>query len=150
MPSNVAVDHPKQRLLFFVVDDIDDAKKNKLHDLINKLLLLRSWIISPPQFVSVIETDKIEDSNDFADSVGVEFEIYSAQSPVSLSKDVDLQHFNEVEYLVEALRGFSEQEKVDFEVELDDTYVGAIERGVVNPTLSIGFLGEWKKRLAFC
>ena len=79
--------------------------------------------------------------------MGGELEIYSAVHPLKLPKDIDRQHLEEVEAIVNAVRGLSEHEQLAFEFELDGIYVGAVDDGIINKTLKVGLLNEWEKGL---
>jgi hypothetical protein len=145
---NVAPNHPKQKLLFFVAQDLDDASRASVRDFVLRLASLRHWLNGPPRFVN--SRDEPEDAahgDSPVETVGGYLEIYSALPPWILPRELDLQHFNEVTALVEALRDFSRQQSLAFELELGETFVGAITDGELDRSLAEGLLGEWKRQL---
>lgn len=140
------MNHPRQKFLFFVAQDINDSIRDKIIQLIINIASSRSWIIGPPRIISII--DKMEAKQDSPiETLGGELEIYSATHPLTLPRDIDRQHLEEVEAIVEAVRVLSEHEQLAFEFELDGVYVGAIDDGIINKTLRVGLLNEWKKGL---
>lgn len=140
------MNHPRQKFLFFVAQDITDSIQDKIIQLIKNITSSRSWIIGPPRIVSSI--DKMEATQDSPiETLGGELEIYSAAHPLTLPKDIDRQHLEEVEAIVEAVRVLSEHDQLAFEFELDGVYVGAIDDGIINKTLRVGLLDEWEKGL---
>ena len=140
------IHHPRQKFLFFVAQDINDSIRSKIRQLIDTISSSRSWIIGPPRFVdSVDKIGTIQDSP--IETLGGELEIYTALHPLKLPKDIDRQHLKEVEAIVDAVRVLSEYEQLAFEFELDGVSVGAIDDGIINKTLRVGLLNEWKKGL---
>lgn len=143
MLKTVSPDHPKQKLLFYVAQDVDESVRNTIHQLVDRLANSRSWVIAPPRFVDV------EDSGETpVETVGGELEIYSALASVGLARDVDRQHFDEVVSVVDAVKTLSAQAGLAFEFELDGNFVGAIEDGELDRSLRVGLLEEWKKHLS--
>jgi len=135
MLNNVIQNQPRQKLLFYVDQDVNEDITKKICDMVDHLAVSRSWLLAPPRVVTV-DT-----------SVGGELEIYSALPPMVLEKDVDRKHLDEVEDVVEAVRKLSESEQLVFEFELDGTYVGTIEDGEIDRTLRVGLLDEWRSHL---
>ncbi len=74
-------------------------------------------------------------------------EIYSASQPNILSTDMDLKNLDEVEELISAVRDLSEREGLSFEFQLDTTYVGSIDDGVIDRALLEGLLVPWRDNL---
>jgi hypothetical protein len=139
--------HPKQRLLFFVAQDIDSEIQKKVRSFIDKLARSREWVIRPPKIVDSSVDDGSLEIDSPVVTVGGYVEIYSAFPGTDLPKDIDRQHLEEVEYLIEQIRKFSENNMLAFEFELDRNFVGSIEDGVLDRTLREGLLGEWRKQL---
>jgi hypothetical protein len=147
-PASVADDHPKQRLLFFVARDVDDGIRGAVLDFVNQLALRRHWSNGIPRFVNNIEEPEDASGEDMPfENLGGYIEIYSALPPWTLPHEVDIQQLDEVTDLVNALRDFSRQHLLEFELELDDTFVGAITDGEVDRSLAEGLLGEWRRQL---
>jgi hypothetical protein len=140
--------HPKQKLLFAVASDLDDTIRADMKTLVHELAASRQWVIAPPRFVDSKEEPQDTSGNDVAiETVGGYLELYSAWPPWKVPRDIDLQHLDEVEQLVGALRDVSLRRKLEIEFELDGTFVGAIIAGEMDRLLSVGLLGEWRRHL---
>lgn len=74
-------------------------------------------------------------------------EIYTALPPRGLPVELDRLHLEEVVALVEALKKFSAKNGLEFEIEVDGRFVGAIEAGEEDRNLRDGLIGEWGKHL---
>jgi hypothetical protein len=147
-PVCVAQDHPTQRLLFFVAQEVDDGIRRDVRDFVSKLTSQRHWLIGAPRFVNCREEPEDTSGEDMPiETVGGYIDLYSTLPPWTLPREIDAQHLDEVTSLVSALCEFSRQHRLEFELELDGTYVGTITEGVVNRSLSEGLLGEWWRRL---
>jgi hypothetical protein len=81
------------------------------------------------------------------ETVGGFLEIYSALPPLTLPREIDLQHLDEVTALVNALRDFSREFSLSIEFELDGELIGAIDNGEMDRSLAEGLLGEWRRQL---
>jgi hypothetical protein len=66
---------------------------------------------------------------------------------LQLPREIDLQHFNEVNDFITAIQEFSREHQLTFEFELDATFVGSITNGKMDRSLAQGLLGEWKQQL---
>jgi hypothetical protein len=140
--------HPTQKLLFTIVSDLDDTIRADMKTLVHELAASRQWVIGPPQFVDSKEEPQHTSGNDVViETVGGYLEIYSAWPPWKVPRDIDLQHLDEVEGLVAALRDLSRRRKLEIEFELDGTFVGAIVEGEMDRLLSVGLLDEWRRHL---
>jgi hypothetical protein len=139
--------HPKQRLLFFVAQYVDDDIRACVRDFVVRLASLRGWVNGPPRFVNGRETGDTLRGDTPIETVGAYLEIYSALPPLILPRDIDVWHLQEVTALVDAVRDFSREANLAFEFELDGTYVGAITDGTMDRALSEGLLEEWKRQL---
>jgi hypothetical protein len=147
MAAALAPDHPKQRLLFFVAQELDDRVRANVAELVARLSESRSWVIGPPQFVDERSEAASAPGDAPIETVGGTIEIYSALPPSTLPRDIDRQHLEEVEALVSAICRFSQDHRVAFEFELAGTFVGAVEGGRMDRVLADGFLGEWRRLL---
>ena len=140
MTEEALANHPRQKLTFYP-DNLakfqeDSVQRALFSDLQNQ----RHWQISPP----------LPFHNDTAKTkaiVGGYLEIYSATDPLSLPESVDRGHFEEVKLLLNRLCEVSKSHGITFELELEDIYVGAIEKGRMNTSLTEGFLSEWESGL---
>lgn len=148
MSIGIEPNHPKQKLMFYVAQDVNEQIRKKVRGLLEQLVGRRLWVIAPPKFVDAVDEPE-EGTNDApVETLGGELDIYSALSATKLSKDVDRQHLEEVEEIVEGVRLLSEKEELTFEFVLDGTYVGAIEDGTIDRTLKVGLLDEWRKHVS--
>ena len=145
MPSP---NHPKQRLLFFVAEDLDDATRGLVRDFVQRIASVRRWLNGPPRFVNSLEEPEDASRGDMpVKTVGGYLEIYSGIPPWRLPREIDLQHFEEVTALVNALRDFSREHHLSIEFELNGEMIGAIDDGEMDRSLAEGLLGEWKRHL---
>jgi len=148
MASNVDLSHPKQELLFYLTEFANSDVVNELRELIDRLANSRQWLIGPPVFMHGEESLlKAESASDVIETIGGSLEIYSALPPLKLPLEIDRQQFDEVTTLINELCFFSRARNLIFEFELDEVYVGAIERGSMDRSLEQGLLGEWQRQL---
>lgn len=149
MPTEIAADHPKQKLLFFVAQDIDDGTRVLVEELVNRLVRARSWVNGAPQFVDEIEEGNEEWSLEDLpiETVGGYIELYSAHPPWKVPRELDKRHFEEVAYLVDSLRDASRQHGLAFELELDGAHVGSITGGRIDRLLAEGLIEPWRRNL---
>lgn len=134
------LDHPKQRLIFYVAQDFDQSISSGVQQLVNELAASRAWSIAPPSFIDEVDENSLE-------VLGGMLEIYSALPPNTLPHDVDSKNLEEVEALVGAVRALSEKNGLSIEFQLDATYVGSIEDGVIDRILQEGLLVPWRDNL---
>jgi len=144
MPSEIAYDHPKQKLLFYIAQDFEDDLPPEVERVIAEIARGRNWLIGPPVFMDELHASNLGTP---VRTVGGVLEIHSALPPWNLPIDVDRQHLDEVTWLVEALRQFSFVRSLAIEFELEGTFVGSVEDGQIDRTLSEGLLGEWRRAL---
>lgn len=130
----------KQKFIFYVAQDLDQSIRSDVQKLVNEIAALRIWSIAPPSFV-----DEIDESG--TEVVGGVLEIYSAWPPNILSIEMDSKNLNEVEDLVGAVQKLSERENISFEFQLDTTFVGAIDDGVIDRVLLDGLLVPWRDHI---
>lgn len=146
MSSNIKTSHQKQRLLFFVAQDVDADIRDAMRAVVESLVNHREWLIQPPKFVDTIDYVGTR-AEDFPDeTVGGTLEIYSAMDG-TLPRDIDAAALEEVECLVTAVTELSTSLALEIEFELDGVFVGAIEDGKLDKSLSEGLLGEWRRHL---
>lgn len=147
MMNEIAPDHPRQKLVFFITSDISESLRKSIERLVNELGVSREWILGPPIYISFVdEPDDVSKGDRPIETTGGYIELYSALPPWSLPEHVDRVHLEEVVSLIDALRDFSKKHSVSFEFELDGDNVGAIEDGVMDKCLSVGLIGEWKRK----
>ena len=148
MPPLLESHHPKQKLLFFVAQDIDEGKRVNVREFVQHLGLLRDWLNGPPHFVNCREEpEKLTPGDIPIETLGGYLEIYSALPPLILAHEIDQQHFDEVTALVAALQHISKEQNLTFELELDRTFVGTIAAGEMDHSLAEGLLGDWQRHL---
>jgi hypothetical protein len=141
-------DHPIQKLLFFTLQVIDDALRLKLEDSIEELAESRAWVLEAPQVVTVDEDwQKVSRADTPFQGTGVILPIYSGHPPNVVPPDVDRRQLDEVTDLVKQLCAFSQANDIAFEGELDQEFVGTINRGKMDRSLAEMFLGEWRRHL---
>src|SRR6266581_7595382 len=139
MPTSIAPNHPKRKLLFFVAQDLDDRIRANVREFVLGLASLRSWLNGPPRFVNSREEPLDTSRGDLpVETIGAYVEIYSALPPWTLPRDINLQHFDEVTALLKALCDFSRQHSLPIEFELDGELIGAVEDGEMDRSLSEG------------
>ncbi len=51
----IPLEHAKQKLIFYVAQDLDQSIKSDVQQLVNELAASRVWSISPPSFVDEID-----------------------------------------------------------------------------------------------
>ncbi len=147
--DSLAKNHPKQKLLFFVAQDLDESIRASVRDFVLRLGTLRQWLNGAPIFVGTREEPQDGVRGDApVETVGGYIELYSAIRPWQLPREIDLHHLDEVKLMVNKICEFSREHNLAFEFELDGVFVGAIEDGEVDRTLAQGFLGEWEQQLA--
>lgn len=144
MASDVAFNHPKQKLLFYIAQDFEDGLVPEIARVVREIARGRDWLIGPPVFMDELQASSLGTP---VRTVGGVLEIFSAHPPWKLPVDVDRQHFEEVTWLVEALGQFSGKRSLAIEFELEGTFVGSIEDGQTDRALTEGLLGEWRHRL---
>lgn len=145
---SLALGHPTQKLLFYVVDPINDSLRIKVRDFVLNLAPLRAWRIGPPTYVQVVNAPYNPAKGDLPlETLGAYLEIYTALPPWTLPREIDLEHFAEVTTVVTALQKFSRVENITFDFELDRVFVGMIERGEMDRTLAVDLIGEWGRML---
>jgi hypothetical protein len=144
MSSEITLDHPKQTLLFHVAQDFGEELPPIVQRVVGEIGRGRDWLIERPRFIDEIHTSNFGTP---VRTVGGTLLVYSALPPWRLPIEADKKHFEEVTWLVEVLRQFSALQSLAIEFELDGTFVGSVEDGRVDRTLSEGLLGEWCKEI---
>ncbi|CAI2797462.1 MULTISPECIES: hypothetical protein [Pseudomonas fluorescens group] len=137
---SIPLELAKQKLIFYVAQDLDQSIRSNVQQLVNKVAASRIWSVTPPSFI-----DEIDESG--TEVVGGILEIYSALPPNLLPIEMDSKNLDDVEALVGAVKKLSENESLSFEFQLDTTYVGAIEDGVIDRVLLDGLLVPWRNHL---
>ena len=137
---SIPLELAKQKLIFYVAQDLDQSIRSNVQQLVNEVAASRIWSVTPPSFI-----DEIDESG--TEVVGGILEIYSALPPNLLPIEMDSKNLDDVEALVGAVKKISENESLSFEFQLDTTYVGAIEDGVIDRVLLDGLLVPWRNHL---
>ncbi|MBA1429843.1 hypothetical protein IFT37_19270 [Pseudomonas fluorescens] len=130
----------KQKLIFYVAQDLDQTIRSNVEQLVNEVAASRIWSVTPPSYI-----DEIDENG--AEVVGGILEIYSALPPNILPIEMDSKNLDDVEALVGAVKKLSEKENLSFEFQLDATFVGAIEDGVIDRVLMDGLLVPWRNHI---
>lgn len=137
---SVPLEHEKQKLIFYVAQDLDQSIRSHVQQLVNEVAASRIWSIAPPTFIDAIDEGG-------AEVVGGMLEIYSALQPSILSVDMESKNLDEVEEIICAVRMLSEKENISFEFQLDTNFVGAIDDGVIGRVLLEGLLVPWRNHM---
>lgn len=130
----------KQKLIFYVAQDLNQSIRSSVQQLVDEVAASRMWSIAPPSFIDEIDKNGSE-------VVGGMLELYSALQPNKLSVDMDSKNLDEVEALIGAVQKLSEKESLSFEFQLDATFVGAIDDGVIDRVLLEGLLMPWRNHI---
>lgn len=145
MSMQIDPNHPKQKLVFYISDDIDDENDVvAMRDVVTDLARARQWIIGPPIFLN--ETQDDPEAGELR-TVGGFVELFSALPPWgnALPREIDRAHFEEVKTTIDALTAFSKETAHEIAFELDGAQIGWIENGVVDNSLREGLLEEWER-----
>lgn len=137
---SVPLEHEKQKLIFYVAQDLDQSIRSHVQQLVNEFAASRKWSIAPPTFIDAIDEGG-------AEVVGGMLEIYSALQLSMLSVDMDSKNLDEVEEIICAVKKLSEKENISFEFQLDTAYVGVIDDGVIDRILLEGLLAPWRNHI---
>ena len=136
-----------QNLLFSVTDAINDQLRQDVHDLVAELANKRDWTLGPPIFVNETDDVSMSEKGDVPiETLGGYLKIHSAWTEKP-SRAVDIKTYDDVIYVIDALREFSKLKNLCIEFELDGMYVGEISSGHFNRNLSVGLLNEWARHL---
>lgn len=143
--KNLIHGHPKTNLYFFLGEEPTNDLAHEFELLLDSMSDNREWVIGPPELVDFI--DEPDDDGEEVHTYGGVLEMYSALPPwgTKLPREIDKRHFEEAAAIVEELCGFSRAHHCQFELQLDDTYVGSIDNGSSDSLIQIDLLGEWKK-----
>jgi len=128
---------PKQLLAYFSGDFVENDVV-AVQQLALDLAATVAWTVSPPLFVN--ETDDsscTRPEDEPIRTVGVVLVLTGDDGPTAPVRDLTA--------LVDALAAFSRTRGVEFEMELDGTYVGAIEHGVPDQLIRVGLLATWER-----
>lgn len=134
--------HPKQKLVFYISDEIaDESEVVAMRDVVTELAASREWVIGPPVFLN--ESQEDAEAGELR-TVGGFLELYSALPPWgdALPEEMDRAHLIEVKAAINALATFSGRTGHEIAFELDGAQIGWIERGVVDKSLREGMLEE--------
>lgn len=123
MPLKGNEKYPKQRLLFFIAQDVDASIRDAVAKCVKGVADGSEWSITPPVFIDTVDSSATREGEPPGEIVGGLLEIYSAVDG-DLPRDVDATNLSEVERLVEAVRKLSGAESLEVEFELDGVFVG--------------------------
>lgn len=137
---SISLELLKQKLVFYVAQDLDQSIRSNVQQLVNEVAATRAWSIAPPSFIGEVDERGTE-------VVGGMLEIYSALQQNILPIEMDAKNLDEVEELNGALKILSEKESISFEFQLDTTFVGAIDDGVIDRVLLDGLLVPWRNHI---
>lgn len=147
MNIQLSESHPRQKLLFFLAQDVDDEDRKVVKDAIEKMSSSRTWVIRAPEFVDIVENAGTRPGDSMVETVGGVHDIYSTSPSNELPREIDALHLEEVEYIVDSVRRLSQEHGLEFEFELDGQYVGTIDNGAIDATLAKGLIEEWRNHI---
>lgn len=137
---SIPLELAKQKFIFYVAQDLDQSIRSNVQQLVKEVAASRIWSVTPPSFI-----DEIDETG--AEVVGGILEIYSALQPNVLPIEMDSKNLDDVEALVGAVKKLSEKKNLSFEFQLDTTFVGAIDDGVIDRVLLDGLLVPWRNHI---
>ncbi len=129
------LEHEKQKLIFYVAQDLDQYVRSKVQQFVNEVPASRRWSIAPPTFIYAIDEGG-------AEVAGGILEIYSTLQPNTLSIDKGSKNLDELEELIRVVKELYEKENLSFEFQLGTTFVGAIDGGFIDRVLLEGGLSR--------
>jgi hypothetical protein len=126
-----------QELLAYATSDLTDEDIAALKALVASLAPSEVWTVSPPRFVDEVDDSSATKPDDEpVRTTGISLAISSPGTapgtPVS-----------EPERFLSAIADFSGSRQIEFEVQLDGTYVGEISSGKMDRLLREGLLAQW-------
>ncbi len=143
--ASVLEGHPTN-LLYVVIDDgLSDGVMHDFEEWLATLPSQRSWVIQSPELIDYF--DENGSPGDSSHTYGCGLRMYSALPPwgEKLPKEVDLQHLQETEFLIEELVKLSKQSGCNFRLQFDRSPIGKIVDGELDEGITVGLLGEWRK-----
>lgn len=146
MKDDLHPQYARQRLLFFVAQDVDDEIVGAVKQMVRDLATATTWLLAPPVFVDRTDDARSAEADTEDRTVGGTLDILGTAGN-TLPKDLDAATFADVDRVVQAVQALSAQWSLDMEFELDGAQVGAIENGVLDGSLAEGLLGEWRRHL---
>jgi hypothetical protein len=126
-----------QALLAYVTSDVTDGDVVALNALAASMAQAETWTVGPPRFV-----DEVDDSSG-SKPEDEPVRTMGIVLPVSSPGAIPETPVSEPERFLAALADLSRARKIDFEVLLDDTYVGEISSGEMDRLLRDGLLAQW-------
>lgn len=143
----IDINHPKQQVVFFLVDDYDENIVKDLGKLIDKLS--HTWLLKKPEFIDEVDDENLSFEDIPLRTVGLVFYIYSALPPWGdkLPKDIDKKHLDEIKYLVAELACFSRNKSCELALEIDGSQIGWIENGIPDEGITETLISEWENTL---
>ena len=144
---NIEKNHPINVLYLTVCSEITNALMNNFERMLEELQASSTWTVSPPSLIDYFEED--DESRELVHVFGCGYELYSSfpSWDKKLPRETDIQQFKEVEILLARAAEISKAESCDFEVQLNQTFVGRITPTRVDRGITEAFIGEWRKAL---
>lgn len=126
-----------QVLLAYVVSNVSDQEVVALQALVKTLGEAHTWTVGPPEFVDEVDDGSCTRPEDEpVRTLGIAL-------PVSSPGQLPETPVAEAECLLDSLANLSQEGGLELEVQLDETYVGYIKQGHLDPLLRNGLLKEW-------
>ncbi|CAH2801889.1 MAG: hypothetical protein CPDRYMAC_5323 [uncultured Paraburkholderia sp.] len=146
MTSDLHRQYPRQRLLFFVAQDVDDEIVGAVKQMIRELSAEKNWVLAPPAFIDHVDDTRTDESDVSDRTVGGTLDMLGTNGN-TLPRDLDAATFADVDRVVQAVQALSAKWSLEVEFELNGAYVGAIDEGTLDRSLAEGLLGEWRRHL---
>lgn len=146
MQDDLQEAYPRQRLLFYVSQDTDDEIVSTVRETLRDLSGKHVWLLEPPVFIDIVDEAQSDEGDLPVRTVGGALDILAVDGG-KLSRGRDAATFADVDRFVQAVKVLSAKHSLEVEFELDGVYVGAIDNGEFDKSLTEGLLGEWRRHL---
>jgi hypothetical protein len=131
------------QLAVYIIRDFDDYDDSILRfQSFIKLLNAQQWNHGIPQFFDQIDDESCTRPEDVPiRSVGC---VLSFPNNVEREINIEQASYADVSLLVSLLEDYSRENAEEFDIELDGEYIGSIEDGEVDQSLTVGLLDAWR------
>ena len=127
-----------QRLLAHLSADFDEHHVELLHELCERLAAKGTWSREAPRWVDEVDGSSCTRPDDQPlRTVGVLLSVSRVGEDRPSPR-------TDAEQLIDALAAFSREHGVEFELQLDDVFVGVIQDGAPDRLVSEGLLARWE------
>jgi hypothetical protein len=125
-------------LVAYLASDITESVAASLRHFADQLEAIGGWSLGAPTFVDEVDETVpcTAPEDEPVRTVGLLLRVTRPDEP-------PFTPASEVQTFVDAVAGFSAKHGVDFEVQLDTTFVGAIAQGAPDRQIRQGLLASW-------